>query len=584
MLRTHLCAQVGEALLGQRVELCGWCHNYRDHGGVIFIDLRDKSGLVQLVCDPQSPAYQEANLVRHEFVLIAHGIVRLRGEGLENPKLKTGKIEVVLESLRIENKSLTPPIAIGDSSVNEDLRLQYRFLDLRSPKSYEIFKMRSRVAKAVRDCLDSLDFLEIETPMLAKTTPEGARDFLIPSRVHDGAFFALPQSPQLFKQLLMVAGMDRYYQIVKCFRDEDLRADRQPEFTQVDVEMSFCTQEDVLEVAQTLLQAVFKSVGVEVSTPFKRMDYMEAMEKYGSDKPDLRFELPLVEVGDLFVDSSNEIFKSIASDSKKNRFKALRVPGGDSFCSRKYLSEAESFVRSFGAQGLAYLQIKPEGAKGPLVKFLSPERLEELLARTQAQVGDILFFGAGAKKVVWDYMGRLRLKLGQDLGLIDENVFNLLWVVDFPMFESTEGKLSAAHHPFTMPKDLENMDLEEMRSIAYDIVLNGVELGGGSVRIHKEETQAKVFELLGISPQEAQEKFGFFLEALKYGAPPHAGFALGLDRLVMLLAKVPSIRDVIAFPKTQKATCLLSQAPSEASEEQLRELHIRLRNPKRTHS
>ncbi|WP_104759489.1 aspartate--tRNA ligase [Helicobacter bizzozeronii] len=582
MLRTQLCAEVGVEHIQKKVELCGWCNNYRDHGGVIFIDLRDKSGLVQLVCDPSSPAYEQASLVRHEDVLVIRGVVRPRGEGLENPKLKTGKIEVVLESLQLENKSLTPPIAIGDPSVNEDLRLQYRFLDLRAPRAYEIFKMRSKVAKAVRDCLDRLDFLEIETPMLSKTTPEGARDFLIPSRVHDGAFFALPQSPQLFKQILMVAGMDRYYQIVKCFRDEDLRADRQPEFTQIDVEMSFCTQEDVIGVAETLLKEVFASVGIEVQPPFKRLDYHEAMETYGSDKPDLRFGLPLVEVGDLFLDSSNEIFKTIASDPKINRFKALKVPGGDNLLTRKDLSQAEEFVRQFGAKGLAYIQIKAEGAKGPLVKFMPPHALQTLLDRLQAKQGDIIFFGAGEKKIVLDYMGRLRLKLGSDLNLIDLDAFNLLWVVDFPMFERNEGKLSAAHHPFSLPKDIDNPNPEEVQSVAYDIVLNGVELGGGSMRIHKEEIQKKVFAILGIDEKEAQEKFGFLLDALRYGAPPHGGFAIGFDRLIMLLAKVPSIRDVIAFPKTQKATCLLSQAPSPASEEQLRELHIRLRNPKKT--
>nr|WP_185962948.1 aspartate--tRNA ligase [Helicobacter mehlei] len=581
-MRTQLCAEVGVEHIQKKVELCGWCNNYRDHGGVVFIDLRDKSGLVQLVCDPSSPAYEQASLVRHEDVLVIEGVVRPRGEGLENPKLKTGKIEVVLESLRLENKSLTPPIAIGDPSVNEDLRLQYRFLDLRAPRAYEIFRMRSKVAKAVRDCLDRLDFLEIETPMLSKTTPEGARDFLIPSRVHDGAFFALPQSPQLFKQILMVAGMDRYYQIAKCFRDEDLRADRQPEFTQIDVEMSFCTQEDVIGVAETLLKEVFANVGIEVKPPFKRLDYHEAMETYGSDKPDLRFGLPLVEVGDLFLDSSNEIFKTIASDPKTNRFKALKVPGGDGLLTRKDLGQAEEFVRQFGAKGLAYIQIKPEGAKGPLVKFMPPHSLQTLLDRLQAKNGDIIFFGAGEKKIVLDYMGRLRLKLGGDLNLIDLDAFNLLWVVDFPMFERNEGKLSAAHHPFSLPKDIDNPNPEEVQSVAYDIVLNGVELGGGSMRIHKEEIQKKVFEILGIGAQEAQEKFGFLLDALRYGAPPHGGFAIGFDRLIMLLAKVPSIRDVIAFPKTQKATCLLSQAPSPASEEQLRELHIRLRNPKKT--
>lgn len=579
-MRSHYCAELSAADIGKEVDLCGWVNTYRDHGGVIFIDLRDRTGLIQLVCDPADSisAHEIASKVRDEYVLKIKGKIRARGEGLVNPRLKTGEIEVVVSEVIVENPSEPLPFMINDNSVNEDIRLKYRFLDLRNERLQNIFKMRSKAAIAARNALDRLGFIEFETPILTRATPEGARDYLVPSRVYPGQFYALPQSPQLFKQLLMCSGFDKYFQIAKCFRDEDLRADRQPEFTQIDIEMSFIKQDDILNMAEEVLKDIFAACGYDVKTPFRRMSYKEATETYGSDKPDLRYDLAMVDVIDIFARSTNEIFSSIAKDPKKNRIKALKVPNGDNIFSKREMNRFEEFVRKFGAQGLGYFQMKEDGLKGPLCKFFEEKDLQEIIDRCQLKLGDVVFFGAGKKKIVLDYMGRFRIFLAEQMGIIDQDRMEFLWVLDFPMFEQNDdGSYSAMHHPFTMPKNIDEEDLEDILSIAHDVVLNGFELGGGSVRIHKNDVQQKVFKLLGIDEAEQREKFGFLLDALSFGAPPHGGIAIGFDRLVMLATKSTSIRDVIAFPKTQRAQCPMTKAPSEANSEQLRELGLRLR-------
>jgi len=590
-MRTHYCAEVNETNIGETVTVAGWVASRRDHGGLIFIDLRDKDQVIQLVCDPadNAEAHKIAEDIRDQFVLVATGKMRARGEGLENPKLKTGKVEMVVDKLVIENRSKPMPFELNDDKVNEEIKLKYRYLELRTQKSYDIFKLRSKATIAARNALDELDFLEVETPIITKSTPEGARDYLVPSRVHSGEFYALPQSPQLFKQLLMVGGFDRYFQIAKCFRDEDLRADRQPEFTQIDVEMSFCDQEDVISVAEKLIHNIFTKCDFDIPSKFKRMTYADAMENYGSDKPDMRYDLKMVDVIDIFARCDNEIFSNIAKDPKANRIKALKVPKGDEIFSKREMKKFEEYVRKFGASGLGYFQMKEDGLKGPLAKFFTEDDIAAIVERCELEVGDAVFFGAGNKKLVLDYMGRFRIFLAEHekLDLIDQTKFEFLWVMDFPMFEVEDGKTKAMHHAFTMPELDENGkiaygDIEDLKSVAYDIVLNGTELGGGSIRIHKEDLQKEIFTLMGIGEEEAQEKFGFLLDAFKFGAPPHGGFALGLDRLIMLMTHSSSIREVIAFPKTQKAQCLLTHAPSPVEDEQLKELSLRIRQQVKT--
>ena len=587
-MRTHYCGDVGEPLIGQVITVAGWAHRRRDHGGVIFVDLRDRAGILQLVFDPDAAeVFAQAERVRNEFVLEVTGLVRARPAGTVNTHLKSGQVEVLAQRIEILNRSEPLPFQL-DEPVNEEVRLRYRYLDLRREDMRERLLLRHRITRAMRAYLDEAGFVDIETPMLTKATPEGARDYLVPSRTHFGKFFALPQSPQIFKQLLMVAGFDRYYQIVRCFRDEDLRADRQPEFTQLDIETSFLDQDQIMATMEGLFVDLFKRVlNVELPRPLPRLSYAEAMRRYGSDKPDLRIALELIDVADLVRDSDFKVFAGPAADPA-GRVAALRVPAGAKL-TRKEIDDYTAYVTRYGAKGLAYVKVNEvakgrDGLQSPILKFLSDAAIAGILQRTGAADGDLVFFGADRAKVVADALGALRLKVGHDLHLVAPG-WRPLWVVDFPMFEwdADEKRWVAMHHPFTSPVNLDYAALAaspgEALAKAYDLVLNGSEVGGGSVRIHRQELQSTVFDLLGIGPEEAREKFGFLLDALKFGAPPHGGIAFGLDRLCMLMAGAESIRDVIAFPKTQTAACPLTDAPTEVAEAQLRELHIRVRTP-----
>jgi len=592
-MRSHQCGQVTESLIGQEVTLAGWVNRRRDHGGVIFIDLRDRDGFVQVVCDPdRKEMFSIAEQVRNEYCVQIKGLVRARPAGTENNDLVSGKVELLCHELNILNASVTPPFQLEDDNLSETTRLTHRVLDLRRPQMQKNLRLRYNVAIETRKYLDQAGFIDIETPMLTKSTPEGARDYLVPSRVHDGQFFALPQSPQLFKQLLMVAGFDRYYQITKCFRDEDLRADRQPEFTQIDCETAFLDEYEIRDLFENMIRHIFKTVmNVELANPFPVMPYSETMARFGSDKPDLRVKLEFTELTDVMKDVDFKVFSGPANQ-ENGRVVGLRVPGG-SVISRSDIDDYTQFVSIYGAKGLAWIKVNEiakgrDGLQSPIVKNLHDAAIAEILKRTEAKDGDIIFFGADKAKVVNDAIGALRLKIGhsawaRENGLM-EQAWQPMWVVDFPMFDYDDdaARWVACHHPFTSPKDehLNYLETDPGKCLAkaYDMVLNGWEIGGGSVRIHKESVQSQVFRALNIGPEEAQAKFGFLLDALQYGAPPHGGIAFGLDRIVTMMTGAESIRDVIAFPKTQRAQCLLTQAPSPVDEKQLRELHIRLRN------